>query len=90
MMSLVTSLLWRYSRSHGLVHPDMADDELRTLTKKFEPGLIGYLIAIGIGLIAPRLAVGLYLLTSIFLMLPLGALRHRPRKRRPARAPGPG
>jgi uncharacterized membrane protein len=81
-LAALTSLLWRYAVSQGLVSQERPDDELRMITSKVEPGLLFYLAAIVIGLIAPRVAVVLYLLIAIFLLVPFRAIRQWLRRER--------
>jgi uncharacterized membrane protein len=75
-MAGLTSLLWRYSVSQSLVSQERPDEELRRITAKVEPGLLSYIAAIVIGLIAPRVAVVLYLAIAIYLIVPYRAIRH--------------
>ena len=73
----LTSILWRYAVAENLIKPDLNDEELRMLTRKLEPGLISYVVAIAIGLLLPRAAVALYFLIALFLLIPFRALfRH--------------
>jgi uncharacterized membrane protein len=83
-MVALTSILWRYAVAEKLIKPDLDDEELRMLTRKLEPGLIGYAVAIAIGMLLPRAAVALYFLIGLFLLIPFRVLlRHgwRGRKR---------
>jgi uncharacterized membrane protein len=74
--TLLLSALWRYARSRGLVHPDRSDLEFRLLSRRVEPGLIGYLVLIGVGALLPIVALIGYLAIALLLVIPLLAL-HR-------------
>ena len=70
-ISAMTSVLWHYALSEGLVSGEKEDDEIRALTRKVTPGLAFYAVAIAIGLAFPYAAVGLYLAIALFVLLPL-------------------
>ena len=53
-MVTLTSILWRYTVAEKLIKPDLDDEELRMLTRKLEPGLIGYAVADHDRHVAPR------------------------------------
>jgi len=74
--SLLLSGLWRYATRRRLIHPDRADVELRLLSRRVEPGLIGYVVLIGVGLLLPIVALIGYLAIAITIVLPIAAL-HR-------------
>jgi len=84
-MSASTSVLWHYALSEGLVSEEKEDEDVRALTRKINPGLAFYAVAIGVGLLWPRAAVGLYLVIALFVLVPFRAigrwLRHRGRHR---------
>jgi uncharacterized membrane protein len=88
-MAALTSLIWRYAVSQGLVSQERPDEELRMITSKVEPGLLFYVAAIVVGLIAPRVAVVLYLLIAIFLLIPFRAIRQWLRRERAGGRPTP-
>ncbi len=83
-MAALTSVLWHYAVSQQLVKQDKDDEELRALTAKVEPSLLSYLVAIGVGLLAPRLAVALYLVIALYLMIPFRAIVRWIRRRQHA------
>jgi uncharacterized membrane protein len=70
-------LLWRYAVRARLVRPDIADDELATLTKRLTPGLVGYVVLIGLGLFWPVVAVIGYLLIALYFIIPLRSARRQ-------------
>ena len=76
-MATIVSLLWRYAVRERLVHPDLADEEVQTLTRRLTPGLLGYLAMIVLGLFVPRAALAGYLAIAVVLLVPFGAIRHR-------------
>ena len=83
-ISAFTSILWHYAVSEGLVGRDKEDEDVRALTAKLNPGLISYAVGIGIGLLAPRVAVTLYLVIALFVLIPFRAILRwirRPRGR---------
>jgi uncharacterized membrane protein len=73
-MSASTSLMWRYALWEGLVSKDKEDDDVRALTAKINPGLLFYVITIGLGLLFPRVAVALYLAIALFIVTPFRAI----------------
>jgi uncharacterized membrane protein len=84
-ISAFTSVLWHYAVSEGLVSQEKEDEDIRALTAKLNPGLISYAVGIGIGLLAPRVAVTLYLVIALFVLIPFRAIARwvrRPRRRR--------
>jgi uncharacterized membrane protein len=81
-ISGLLSVMWHYSVSEGLVHPATGDVELRMLTAKLDPSLALYAIAIGTGVLFPRVAFFLYLAIALLGFIPLQAItgwmrRHR-------------
>lgn len=76
LIAAVTSWLWRHAVSSSLVRPDVADDEVRILTKRLTPGLAFYVLLIALGLFFPIVAVLGYLVVSLALLIPLRT--HRP------------
>jgi uncharacterized membrane protein len=74
---LLFFVLWRYSVSAHLVRPDAADTEIKDITTKLTPGLGGYVLMIGVGLVLPTAAILGYLAIAIALIVPFRA-RNRP------------
>ena len=78
LMSLtMLSLVWRYAAREQLVRPDLADEEVKTLTKRLTPSLGVYVVMIVVGLFLPVLAVLGYLVLALFILVPFGVIRHR-------------
>ena len=76
----VLYVLWRYAVGQHLVRPDVADDELETLTRRLTPGLAGYVSLLILGLFLPVVAVFGYLLLALYILSPFRR-RNRPRSR---------
>jgi uncharacterized membrane protein len=74
---IMVSVTWRYAVSAHLVRPDLADEDVKTLTKRLTPTLGVYVVMILVGLFLPVVAVFGYLAIALFLLVPFGALRHR-------------
>ena len=84
-ISAMTSILWRYALAEGLVSDEKEDDDIRALTRKLNPSLASYVVAIAVGLAFPYVAVGIYLAIALFFLIPFRAIgrwlrrgRHRP------------
>lgn len=67
---LMVWALWQYGVRHDLVRPDMSDEHVRGVSAKLAPSLGGYVVALGVGLLLPTVAVALYLLISLYLVIP--------------------
>ena len=72
---VLVSVLWRYAVHARLLRPDLADEDVKTLTKRLTPTLGLYVAMIIVGLIVPVVAVIGYLLLALFILLPFGAMR---------------
>ncbi|TCN31673.1 putative membrane protein [Kribbella orskensis] len=82
LLSLImVSVLWRYAVAEQLVRPDMADEDVRTLTKRFTPTLSVYVLVIVVGLFLPLLAVFGYLAIALFILIPFGSIRRQQKKK---------
>jgi hypothetical protein len=57
------------------VRPDLADEDVKTLTKRRTPTLGVYVVLIIVGLFLPLLAVLGYLALALFILIPLRARR---------------
>ena len=64
-----------YARRERLYSPERADEELRADRRTRVPVLLGYVIAILVGLALPTLAVALYLALAVFIVVPFGQIR---------------
>ena len=76
-----TSILWHYALAERLVSLDNSESDVRALTSKLDPSLVSYAVTIGIGLLAPKAAVGLYLLIALFVIIPFRAVIRLVRRR---------
>ena len=77
LASALVSLLWRYAVREKLIRPDLADADVKMLTKRLTPGLAGYVAMIVLRLLLPVLAVLGYLAIAVYIIVPFGALRRR-------------
>jgi uncharacterized membrane protein len=83
LASIVLSLLIRYlAREPSLLVDDIAEGTLRRITRQRWTALELNVLAIAVALVAPKVAVGLYLVqTTLLLVIPFLGLRrhhHRP------------
>jgi uncharacterized membrane protein len=78
LAAALVSLLWRYAVRERLIRPDVADSDVKLLTRRLMPGLAGYVAVIVLGLFLPVLAVLGYLAIAVYILVPFGALRRRP------------
>lgn len=78
MLALImVSVSWRYAVREQLVRPDLADQDVKTLTKRLTPTLGLYAVMIVLGLFLPTVAVFGYLALALFVLIPFSAIRHR-------------
>ena len=91
LASLVLSLLIRYlSREPSLLVDQIAEGTLRRITRRRWTALGLNLLAIAVALVAPKVAVGLYLVeTTLLLIIPFLGLRRHRHQPRPAGSGGP-
>ncbi len=76
-MSAMTSVVWRHAVAEGMLSGDHPQDQVREVTKKVTPSLGFYAAAIAIGLLAPRVALFLYLAIALYLLIPFRVIvRH--------------
>ena len=68
---LLGAALDAYARREHFYSPQGDGDEVQAPRRKLLPVVIGYVIAIGIGLVLPRLAVALYFGLAVYLIVPL-------------------
>ncbi|MCU0273659.1 MAG: TMEM175 family protein [Acidimicrobiales bacterium] len=76
VLGVITSAMWQYARSAGLVRHDLSDTDVRLLTRRLRPtiGLNG--VAVLVGLTIPRLAILMYAAIALVVLLPvMGAYR---------------
>lgn len=74
---VLVSVLWSYARRRRLVAPDASDDEVRLLTQRLRPSLVGYVVLLVLGLFVPLAAVVGYLALAAYLIVPI---HHRTRR----------
>jgi uncharacterized membrane protein len=70
LASTLLLVLWRYAVRVHLVRPDADDEEIQFLTKRLQPGLVGYLLLIAAGIFVPVVAVIGYLGIALYYILP--------------------
>jgi hypothetical protein len=71
---LMVLAMWQYGVRRGLIIPSLSDEEADGVRKKLTPSLAGYVVALGIGVVLPLLAVFMYLAIALYLLLPLRSL----------------
>jgi uncharacterized membrane protein len=71
---LLGAALDAYARGEHLYSPQQADDELHRSRRKLLPVILGYVIAIGLGLALPILAMAVYLGLAVYLVVPFRAV----------------
>lgn len=81
LMAALISVIWHYARSEGLIRSGVHDDEIGAITRKLEPSLLVYVVAIGVGIVAPRAAVALYLVIALYVMIPFRTIKQWFRRR---------
>ena len=91
LASLVLSLLIRYlAREPSLLVDDIAEGSLRRVTRQRWTSLGLSVLAIAVALVAPKVAVGLYLVeTTLLLVIPFLGLRRHRHQPRPTGSGGP-
>jgi uncharacterized membrane protein len=67
----LVAALWRYAVGAGLVRADSSDEDVRVLTERLTPGLVGYVVIIGVGVFWPVVAVLGYLVIALFVLVPV-------------------
>lgn len=83
---LMVWALWEYGVRRRLVRPDLSDENVRGVSSKLAPSLGAYVIALLVGLVAPLVAVAIYLAIAFYLIVPFRQLADLllRRSRRPA------
>jgi uncharacterized membrane protein len=71
---LMAAAMDAYARRENLYSPPEEGEELQTVQRKLLPAVIGYLIAILIGILVPRAAVTLYFFLAVYLIVPFGEM----------------
>jgi uncharacterized membrane protein len=70
MIRLLLTALAAYAMSRHLRKADAADPDLDEAHKKFYFAIVGYLVAILIGLVFPEFAIFLFFAVAVFLFVP--------------------
>ena len=69
-------LLWLHvARNRELLEPETTDERVKELSESLTPSMVGYVVAILVGLVLPHLAVALYFVLAVLIALPIGTLR---------------
>jgi uncharacterized membrane protein len=69
-ISAMSSVVWRHSVAEHLISDEHPEERVQAVTAKLTPSLGFYLLAIAIGLAAPKVAIFLYLLIAVYLLIP--------------------
>ena len=72
---LLITALDAYARHEHLYVQGEAEEELQTERRQLWPVLTAYVVAILLGLVAPTVAVVLYLALAVFLVVPILVVR---------------
>ena len=83
LLALVLSLtfLLRYAFEHRELVKDHVDEETLATGRVYRPSYAAYLVAIGVGLVFPVLAVALYLGIALYLAVPARTIHRLVRRR---------
>jgi len=73
---LLAYALDSYARHERLYTDGQTDDQLQSDRRTLVPTVIGYLVAILIGLVVPAVAVALYFALAVLLVVPFREIRH--------------
>ncbi len=73
---LLAAALDAYARREHLYSPQGEGEELHSAHRKLLPAITGYVIAILIGLVVPRVAVALYFCLAVYLIVPFREMTH--------------
>jgi hypothetical protein len=75
--AVLVSVVWRYAAREGLIRSDTADEDVKLITRRLTPGLVGYAVMIMLGLFLPVLAVLGYLIIAVYNLIPIRGVRRR-------------
>jgi uncharacterized membrane protein len=75
--AVLVSVVWRYAVREGLIRSDIADEDVKLITRRLTPGLVGYAVMIMLGLFLPVLAVLGYLIIAVYNLIPIRGVRRR-------------
>lgn len=77
MTAVLLSVIWRYAVREGLIRSDIAEENVKVITRRLTPGLVGYVVMIMLGLFLPVAAVVGYFVIAVYNLTPIRDLRHR-------------
>jgi uncharacterized membrane protein len=77
LVAVLLSVLWRYAVRESLIRSDIAEKDVKLITRRLTPGLVGYLVMIMLGWFLPVLAVLGYLIIAVYNLIPIRDLRRR-------------
>lgn len=77
LTAVLLSVIWRYAVREGLIRSDIADENVKVITRRLTPGLVGYLVMIMLGLFLPVVAVVGYFVIAVYNLIPIRDLRRR-------------
>ena len=77
LTAVLLSVIWRYAVSEGLIRSDIADENVKVITRRLTPGLVGYVVMIMLGLFLPVVAVVGYFIIAVYNLIPIRDLRRR-------------
>ncbi|HEU4908930.1 MAG TPA: TMEM175 family protein [Propionibacteriaceae bacterium] len=75
--AVLLSVIWRYAVREGLIRSDIADENVKVITRRLTPGLVGYVVMIMLGLFVPVVAVVGYFVIAVYNLIPIRDLRRR-------------
>ncbi len=75
-------LLWHYAVTRGLLEPDVDPELVRLIYRRAVKAPIGYVVAVLVSLINPRVTLALYALIPVLYIIPGGVDRHLAEHRR--------
>jgi hypothetical protein len=76
-ISAMSSVVWRHAVGERLISDADPQERVDAVTEKLTPSLWFYLVAIVIGLVAPQVAIFVYLVIALYLLIPFRViLRH--------------
>ena len=80
-ISAMTSVVWKHAVTEGMLSGEHPQDQAREVTRKLTPSLGFYAAAIAIGLLAPRIALFIYLGIALYLLIPFRVIVQHLRRR---------
>jgi len=69
--AVLLAVLWRYARSRGLLRETMDEQLKDAMSRRLEPGVMGYVVVIVGSYFAPRIALVCYFVVSVYLLVPV-------------------